>query len=449
MESISSTELTWTLKESDFPSDPLFIETLSGSYLSSINAFPIKVSDGDLWLAISDPNQPKAIQAIEMLTGLNVCCFDCDVQLINQKIAELYRNQSPQQKKKDSDEGEIVDLVNQIMNEAIAFNASDIHIEPKENLVLIRFRTNGDLYSVKNSHVDQLSGMSARIKILSNLDVAERRLPQDGSFTHTHQSGEKVDIRVSIVPSSLGETIVMRLLRQPSNPPTLESLGFLADQQKLLLKASGLQQGLILFSGPTGSGKTTSLFSLLNVIQQRNLKIITAEDPVEYRILGAQQIQIKPSIGLTFPHVLRSILRQDPDVILIGELRDEETASIAIQAALTGHLVLATLHAPDALSAIVRLRNLGISDDLIASTLKLSVAQRLVKKIDNNTRSARTVIAELIPIDDRLRSAISEGLPLAELDECCNSDRFNDIAQLLKDQNTISAETSRNTNASL
>lgn len=449
MEFLSPTEITWTLKESDFPTAPLLIESLPGSYLSSINALPIKVSDGDLWLATSDPNQPKAIQAIEMITGLSVCCFDCDTQLINQKITELYRNSSPEQKQIESDEGEIVEFVNQILNEAISFNASDIHIEPKENLVLIRFRTNGDLYSVKNSHVDQLSGISARIKILSTLDVAERRLPQDGSFTYTHQSGEKIDIRVSIMPSSLGETIVMRLLRQPSNPPTLESLGFLAEQQELLLKASKLQQGLILFSGPTGSGKTTSLFSLLNVIQQRDLKIITAEDPVEYRIRGAQQIQIKPSIGLTFPHALRSILRQDPDVILIGELRDEETASIAIQAALTGHLVLATLHAPDALSAIVRLRNLGISDDLIASTLKLSVAQRLVKKIDNNTLSSRTVIAELIPIDDRLRSAISEGLPLAELDEYCHSDRFNDIAQLLKDQNIISAETSRNTNACL
>jgi type IV pilus assembly protein PilB len=274
----------------------------------------------------------------------------------------------------------VVRIVNSILIEALRKHASDIHIEPMEKKIRLRYRVDGLLYENPSPPKSVQSAISSRIKIMSNLDIAERRIPQDGRFK-IKALGKEVDLRVSYLPTVHGEKIVMRILDKSALAPSLEALGL---EQKALddLKfAIAKPHGMLLVTGPTGSGKTTTLYSALQELNNEDVNIITVEDPVEYQLGGINQVQAKPEVGLTFASGLRSILRQDPDIVMIGEIRDNETASIAVQAALTGHLVLSTLHTNDAAGAIARMAYMGIEPFLLSSSLVMTQAQRLYRKL--------------------------------------------------------------------
>ena len=272
----------------------------------------------------------------------------------------------------------IINLVNSIIIDGINKNASDIHIEGYKDEVALRYRIDGVLINGDKIKRNLFTPLSSRIKIMANLNIMERRQPQDGRCS-VGLSNRPVDLRVSIIPLANGESIVLRLFIKKDKIITLKDLGFGIEKQELLNKISELPNGLILITGPTGSGKTTTLNALLNQINDSQKKIITIEDPVEYNIPGVNQIQVNNDIGLNFSTILRRVLRQDPDVIMIGEIRDKETADLAIRAALTGHLVLSTLHTKDAPSTLSRLKDMGIPDYLLTSVLKASFAQRLIR----------------------------------------------------------------------
>ncbi len=307
----------------------------------------------------------------------------------------------------DSTDSPVIRLINAILSEAIKDGASDIHIEPYEENLIIRFRTDGILKEKirPSSRISPL--LNARIKIMSNLDIAERRIPQDGRMSL--KLGERwVDIRVSTLPSSYGERIVLRLLDKADSSLDLKELGMteslLGNYQTELKNNSGI----ILVTGPTGSGKTTTLYSGLNFLNDQTRNILTVEDPIEYAIEGVGQTQVNNRVGLTFEKGLRAILRQDPDVVMVGEIRDKETADIAIQASLTGHLVLSTVHTNDSVGAITRLIDMGVEPYLIASSLRMVIAQRLVRKIDPTSQelSGRIGIFESILINDDIKKQI-------------------------------------------
>ena len=307
----------------------------------------------------------------------------------------------------DSTDSPVIRLINAILSEAIKDGASDIHIEPYEENLIIRFRTDGLLKEKirPSSRIAPL--LNARIKIMSNLDIAERRIPQDGRMSL--KLGERwVDIRVSTLPSSYGERIVLRLLDKADSSLDLKELGMtdsLLGNYKNELKNNS---GIILVTGPTGSGKTTTLYSGLNFLNDQTRNILTVEDPIEYAIEGVGQTQVNNRVGLTFEKGLIAILRQDPDVVMVGEIRDKETADIAIQASLTGHLVLSTIHTNDSVGAITRLIDMGVEPYLIASSLRMVIAQRLVRKIDTTSKelSGRIGIFESILINDEIKEQI-------------------------------------------
>lgn len=274
-----------------------------------------------------------------------------------------------------------VRIVNLIILQAIKERASDIHIEPFEKEIKLRYRIDGVLYDSPPPPKKMQAAIVSRIKIMSDLDIAERRLPQDGRF-RVRAQGREVDFRVSCLPTAFGEKIVMRVLdRSGLESLDIEKLGFHAQGLEEFKKALASPYGIILLTGPTGSGKSTTLYSALRVLNKPEVNIVTVEDPVEYQISGINQVSIKPDIGLTFSAGLRSILRQDPDVIMVGEIRDQETADIAIKSALTGHLVFSTLHTNDAAGAVTRLNDMGIEPFLISSSTLLVAAQRLVRRI--------------------------------------------------------------------
>jgi type II secretory ATPase GspE/PulE/Tfp pilus assembly ATPase PilB-like protein len=274
----------------------------------------------------------------------------------------------------------IVNLVNSILIEAIRKEASDIHIEAASQDVVIRNRIDGYLQIVERVGKDRFAGIASRIKIMANLNIMERRLPQDGRIT-VHIGDDIIDVRVSIIPIVNGESIVLRLFSKKKTPLNLDQLGLEAQGLRALREMYHLNHGLILVTGPTGSGKTTSLNAILREIRSDAVKIITIEDPVEYLTEGVDQIQTNEKIGLTFDSILRRVLRQDPDIIMVGEIRDVQTAELAMRAALTGHLVFSTLHTKDSASVITRLRNMGIEPYLIAAVLRGSIAQRLVRRV--------------------------------------------------------------------
>jgi type IV pilus assembly protein PilB len=279
--------------------------------------------------------------------------------------------------------GDVITVVDDFMSEAVTSDVSDIHIEIFRDSSQIRFRSGGTLLP-QNQYQDFISSnynaVIARIKILANLDIAERRLPQDGKISYRTRDGNDVDFRISSLPTSLGERVVIRILDSSSLAVTIDAIGFTEHQKKDFISAIDAPQGMVLVTGPTGSGKSTTLYGAMNYLNKPDVNILTAEDPVEYTMPGISQVQIKDDIGLTFASALRSFLRQDPEIILVGEIRDQETADIASKAALTGHLVMSTLHTNGAIGAISRLINMGLPAYLVASSLSLVVAQRLVRK---------------------------------------------------------------------
>ncbi len=292
-------------------------------------------------------------------------------------------------------EAPVIRLVNLIMQRAVEARASDIHIEPFENRLKVRYRIDGVLQEVEAPPSSSTSAVISRIKIMAKLNIAERRLPQDGRIMLRVQ-GKELDLRVSTVPTSHGESVVMRILDRESVVLNFEKLGFNGPTLERFLKVLSLPHGIILVTGPTGSGKTTTLYTALQQINTPDRKIITVEDPVEYQLEGVNQIQVKSSIGLTFSNALRAIVRQDPDVIMIGEMRDLETAKIAIQSALTGHLVLSTIHTNDAAGGVTRMLDMGVEDYLLVSTINGIIGQRLVRRLDETSKKRYKVMPEVV-----------------------------------------------------
>ncbi|TYT75757.1 type II secretion system ATPase GspE [Desulfobotulus mexicanus] len=295
----------------------------------------------------------------------------------------------------DNNDAPIIKLVNHIIAQAVKANASDIHIEPYQDRFVIRYRMDGMLYELMRPAKWMQSPLASRIKIMAKLNIAEKRLPQDGRL-EVKIGGQSVDVRISTVPTAFGERVVLRLLNKANTLLGLSDFGMSEDTYAALNRLIHLPNGIILVTGPTGSGKTTTLYAALAEINREDVNIVTIEDPVEYRISGIGQIQVNPKIGLTFAKGLRSIVRQDPDVILVGEIRDQETAEIAVQSALTGHLVFSTLHTNDSASAITRLVDIGIEPFLIASAVKAVMAQRLVRILCPECKAAYQPLPEEI-----------------------------------------------------
>ncbi len=291
-------------------------------------------------------------------------------------------------------EAPVIRLVNIIMQRAVESRASDIHIEPFENHLKVRYRVDGVLQEVESPPASSAAAVISRIKIMAHLNIAERRLPQDGRIMHRVQ-GKELDLRVSTIPTAHGESVVMRILDRESIVLNFSELGFNQSLQQRFIKQLEMPHGIILVTGPTGSGKTTTLYTALSQLNSPERKIITVEDPVEYQLEGINQIQAKASIGLDFASALRAIVRQDPDVIMIGEMRDLETARIAIQSALTGHLVLSTIHTNDAAGAVTRMLDMGVEDYLLTSTINSIMAQRLVRTLNRDTAEAYAVLPEM------------------------------------------------------
>lgn len=300
-----------------------------------------------------------------------------------------------------------VHFVNQILNDAISKHASDIHLEPHDHQYRIRFRIDGVLLEVPRPPLADLTKMIARIKVLSNLDISERRLPQDGQFHIKDKESRLIECRVSTCPTIFGEKVVIRLFNATAHPLHIHELGFSHEQLDLFLKAIHHPHGLILVTGPTGSGKTLTLYHALALLNTQEVNICTVEDPVEMHLPGVNQVNINPKAGLNFSNMLRGLLRQDPDIIMIGEIRDSETAEMAVSAAQTGHLVLSTLHTNHAAGSIGRLRNLGIPSHHLASALILIIGQRLVRKCAEEGYRGRMALYEMLWINQAIRKRIA------------------------------------------
>ncbi len=366
----------------------------------------ISKTEKNLVVAMEDPEDLVAIDSIKRLTNLTPEILVVGPTLLGKVLEKVYGeiqktaevdeaisgitvisgedgseelvDLSPE--KASEEDAPIVKLVNLILQEAIKERATDIHLEPQESKVNVRIRIDGVLQTIMTPPLSSLSGLSTRIKILSKLNIAEKRLPQDGRFS-IKAPGKDIDVRVSILPTVYGEKVVMRLLDKTGFDFSLSSLGFPKNHLSIFKKIINQPYGLVVVSGPTGSGKSTSLYASLKEIKSERTNITTVEDPVEYQLEGINQVQVFEDIGLTFSGSLRSILRQDPDILLIGEIRDEETADIAVKFALTGHLVFSTVHANDAPGTITRLLDIGIAPFLVGSCLNLVMAQRLVRCI--------------------------------------------------------------------
>ncbi|WP_110973386.1 GspE/PulE family protein [Pseudomonas huaxiensis] len=354
---------------------------------------------GQLKVAVARPFDPYPMHAVAFATGLSLCPSVGTPSEVEQLIETLYGDgrsamgtlaeefehlQDPEDidhLKDLAHEAPVIKLVNLILQRALDLRASDVHIEPFENTLTIRYRVDGLLRAVESPPVRSAAAVISRVKIMSRLDIAERRLPQDGRIS-LRLAGRQVDLRVSTLPTSFGESVVMRLLDQSAVTLEFAHLGFSGLPLERLLDALQRPNGILLVTGPTGSGKTTTLYAALATLNAVERKIITVEDPVEYRLEGVNQLQVQPAIGLDFATALRSIVRQDPDVIMIGEIRDLETCRIAIQSALTGHLVLSSLHTNSASASIARLLDMGAERYLLASTLNGVLAQRLLRRLD-------------------------------------------------------------------
>lgn len=299
----------------------------------------------------------------------------------------------------------IASIFNEILYGALKNGGSDIHLEPFLNCFRIRYRVDGKLE--ERAKIDKVDGVAlvSKLKLLSELDIGEKRFPQDGKFRGRYEN-RNVDFRVSTMPTLNGEKCVVRILKELNEELYLENLGFSEENYNLLIKNIGKKSGMIIVTGPTGSGKTTTLYSILNSLNSEEVNILTIEDPIEYEIDGINQVQCKMEIGLSFSKILRGFLRQDPDIIFIGEIRDKETAEIAIRASLTGHLVLTSLHTKDSISAVGRLKDLGVEPYMIAQGVTFIQSQRLVRKMENGKYRGRVVIEEVLEIDDKVQEYI-------------------------------------------
>jgi len=403
------------LRTADLPDEAPELPDVSLRFLKQNLILPIEESNGDLTVVMANPRDEFVRQALSMASGRNIIpCVGIASEIENgiEKLLGGGRSAMGQivESLGGEEEGDLEDvehlrdlaseapvirLVNLIMQRAVESRASDIHIEPFENRLKVRYRVDGVLQEVEAPPAKSTAAVISRIKIMAKLNIAERRLPQDGRIMHRVQ-GKELDLRVSTVPTSHGESVVMRILDRESIVLDFDSLGFDADIRRQFVHQLEMPHGIILVTGPTGSGKTTTLYTALSALNTPERKIITVEDPVEYQLEGINQIQAKSAIGLDFAHALRAIVRQDPDVIMIGEMRDLETARIAIQSALTGHLVLSTIHTNDAAGGVTRMLDMGVEDYLLTSTVNAILAQRLVRTLDPASREPYELLPEVV-----------------------------------------------------
>ncbi|HEX6794053.1 MAG TPA: type II secretion system ATPase GspE [Casimicrobiaceae bacterium] len=401
-----------------YPEFPILEERVSARFLREARALPVREDEAELGLAMADPTDAYTISAFEMVTGRAVrpmVAIPTDLEAalerlygagrsavgqlvgdVETRTDELSSLDADVQQLKDlASEAPVIRLVSLLITNALEMRASDIHIEPFENRLIVRYRIDGVLHEVESPPRRLSAAVISRIKIMANLDIAERRLPQDGRIRLRVQ-GKEIDLRVSTVPTMHGESVVMRILDKGGVALDFAKLGFEDDALSVFLDVLLQPHGVLLVTGPTGSGKTTTLYTALDRLNQPDVKILTVEDPVEYQMPGINQIQVKPQIDLTFANALRSIVRQDPDVIMIGEIRDLETAQIAVQSALTGHLVLSTVHTNDAPSTVNRLLDMGVEDYLLTSTVIGILAQRLVRKLCEHCKEPYVALPELV-----------------------------------------------------
>ncbi len=450
------------------------LEKVDAGTAKAFGVLPLRIEAGVLSVALSDPLNVSVLADLGFTTGLEVKGVVADEQLLKQGLDEHYRDDRPgkdqlaqlvaelqqagskfdlEDQSAMASAAPVVKLLNYVLYQAIRDKASDIHLEPFEDEFKIRYRVDGVLYELEAPPPHLAVALISRVKVMSDLDIAETRMPQDGRIELT-VGGKPVDLRVSTLPTMFGESCVMRVLDRSVVSLDVDNLGFGRDDREQLRELLKLAHGIVLVTGPTGSGKTTTLYGLLNESNREEVKIITVEDPVEYDLEGIVQVPVNEEIGVSYARVLRTILRQDPDVILVGEIRDKETAQTAIEASLTGHLVFSTLHTNDAPSAVARLVDIGVEPFLITATLQAVVAQRLVRKICSDchveyepsddvlrelglTRSdvggrsfargkgcehcnftgyrGRMALGEILVLDERLRSAILDNASTGEL----------------------------------
>lgn len=474
------------LAEIEPPQTAILDDVIAHKFLAANSVVPVRHEDGALWIAMSDPLDRAAISAIEYLLDAEIRTVAASRKEISSLLKQLYETSVSVEADgmvdgspagiNDSDvehlralasEGPTIQRVNGLLSAALERNASDIHLEPDQYGLAVRFRIDGYLQEVETIDPGSRAAVISRVKIMARMDITERRVPQDGRVSVTIR-GRNVDLRISTLPTVHGESTVIRLLRREEASLNWDALGFDADIQAKLTDVLADPNGIFLVTGPTGSGKTTTLYTALRQLNSRSQKLVSVEDPVEYQLPGINQVQVQPEIGLDFANALRSILRQDPDIIMIGEIRDLETAEIAIRASLTGHLVLSTLHTNSAAAAITRLIEMGTAPYLVAACVRAVLSQRLARTLcphcsepmdeaaippamrasnhlngnhDSGYRrpvgcdacggsgySGRTVISELLMIDDGVKEKILAG---AGEDEIMRAARAAGMVQLL------------------
>lgn len=410
----------------EHPVDRAAVRLIPGALCRRYNILPVGIIDGSILLAMADPGNVMALDDVRTMARMPVrpavAAHDVLARAIDRFVradGEIEDLQNVMEEEEAAaspdldlsnlgnvadDDAPIVRYVNLVVTQAITDRASDIHIEPGEHALRVRYRIDGVLHEMQSSPKHLQQAVISRVKILSDLDIAERRKPQDGRMSVTH-NGKKIDLRVATLPTVWGEKIVMRILDNSTARLDLRDLSFSDSNFEIYQESYKKPYGMILVTGPTGSGKSTTLYATLNAVSKPEINVITVEDPVEYRLEGINQVQVNPKAGLTFASALRSILRSDPDVVLLGEIRDHETAQIAIEAALTGHLVLSTLHTNDAPSAVTRLVEMGIEPFLVGSALDCVVAQRLARKLCGKCKE------QYEPSDEELLSARFPWMP--------------------------------------
>jgi len=430
---------------------PQVVRLLSEDFIKEHTVLPMELSDTSIQVAVSETTDVSVLDEVKLITGIEARPVLFPQNAIQDAINKLFsvekstkqslidmrikrkRELLIEESQSDDEDFEfvstdqpVVKLLNSIIEGAIVKKASDIHIEPQDPEMRVRYRIDGTLITMMTIPPQVEQSLISRAKIISNMDITERRRPQDGHYSHTYQ-GEAVDLRFSCIPTVKGEKLVLRILDKSRMSLGLGQLGFTERAELQLRSLVENPYGMVFVTGPTGSGKTTTLYSMLNLLDRDLHNIVTAEDPVEYRLSGINQTQINSKIGLTFSGALRSFLRQDPNVIMVGEVRDFETGEIAVQAALTGHLVLSTLHTNDAASAVTRLIDMGIEPFLIASTLVGVVAQRLARKICGSClgkgcsqchqtgQYGRTVLYEILEITEPIRQLMTQHVSASEI----------------------------------
>ena len=428
-----STQLGIPLVPADgFPDLMPEVEGLLPEFLHANAIYPLRLEDGELHVAMAVPQDAFVVKALHLATGCTIrphLALESDIEKALAEPVEEASEEGDDGFGDGSDGGDFVEhlkdlaseapvirLVNTIIGRVIDLRASDIHLEPFDDGLHVRYRVDGVIHPGELVPPRLSAAVNSRVKLLAHLDIAERRLPQDGRIK-TRVKGRELDLRVSTVPTVYGESVVMRVLDRASVRFSLEDMGFERDTLTRFNQLIQRPHGILLVTGPTGSGKTTTLYAALSKLDSASQKIITVEDPVEYQLEGINQIQVHTQINLTFANALRSILRQDPDIIMIGEMRDGETAQIAVQSSLTGHLVLSTLHTNTAASAVIRMQDMGVERYLITSTVNGVLAQRLVRRLCPHCKTPVVPAPELLK-DSGLGRFLAAGQPMYEARGC-------------------------------